>query len=603
MVTLGFDTKDFIKGDQKVKNTLKDTKKQAQDTGKGFDSLAASAAKFLAVIGGSYAIKSFIEQTILSSAALDRLSKNLGASTETLSSWSNAAEIAGGSAEGLQGTMDMLSKSQTELMLTGQSHLIPYFSALGVSIADIGGKARPVDDILLDLADRFQGLDRPTANNMGRMMGLDQGTLNLLLQGRQEVELMISKQKQYNVITKQQGEESTKLRAKVIEVKQTFESFGRSLVSAALPILQKVADVFMRFGEWVHENSEFVKTFLAIMATGIAAIVAAAIPINLTVAAITALGAAIALFYNDYATWKRGGESFIDWSKWEPGIKAAGDGIKWLRDQIRSLIDSILEMTDGLSKLPSSKGSPTFRQFINGMTFGLTGNDTGQSATGSGGGSNKSYSGKSSGATGGNTDADAMIKYFMKQGYTKDQAAGIAASAKRESNFNAHQKQIGGGPGYGLFQLEGPRQKDFKEVMGKDIRDSSAEEQMSFMQWELNNRPWAGNNKLKATTTASEAGSVFSKNAIRPKDREGEASKRGALASQLAGINGATSMAASAGGVGTGSNGAGGSSSNVQTHIGEIKVYTQATDADGIAKDMGKSMDNLFASQANYGSF
>jgi hypothetical protein len=39
----------------------------------------------------------------------------------------------------------------------------------------------------------------------------------------------------------------------------------------------------------------------------------------------------------------------------------------------------------------------------------------------------------------------------------------------------------------------------------------------------------------------------------------------------------------------------------VETHIGEIKVYTAATDANGIAKDMGKSMDYLFTSQANYG--
>ena len=42
-------------------------------------------------------------------------------------------------------------------------------------------------------------------------------------------------------------------------------------------------------------------------------------------------------------------------------------------------------------------------------------------------------------------------------------------------------------------------------------------------------------------------------------------------------------------------------SKSVETHIGEVKVYTAATDAKGIANDMGKSLDYLFTSQANYG--
>lgn len=44
-------------------------------------------------------------------------------------------------------------------------------------------------------------------------------------------------------------------------------------------------------------------------------------------------------------------------------------------------------------------------------------------------------------------------------------------------------------------------------------------------------------------------------------------------------------------------------STTIENNIGEIKVYTQATDAEGIAKDIGASMDFLKTSQANYGSF
>jgi hypothetical protein len=67
----------------------------------------------------------------------------------------------------------------------------------------------------------------------------------------------------------------------------------------------------------------------------------------------------------------------------------------------------------------------------------------------------------------------------------------------------------------------------------------------------------------------------------------------------LSGIQGASGPVAGAG------TGAGSSSTSTtdsrSLHIGEVKIYTAATDASGIAADMSKSMDFLFTSQANAG--
>ena len=155
LVKFGMDSSEFRRGQDDVDGRLRRTGASADTTGKklkktgtdakeGFETAAKSAVKFLAIIGGTMAIKNFISQQIEAAAALDRLSKNLDQNVLTISAWSNAAEIAGGSAAGLQGTMEMLSTAQTELMLTGQSGLIPYFSALGLSMADAQGKAKPV---------------------------------------------------------------------------------------------------------------------------------------------------------------------------------------------------------------------------------------------------------------------------------------------------------------------------------------------------------------------------------------------------------------------------------------------------------------------------
>jgi len=598
LVKLGLDSSEFDAKKSKVDKGLKDTGSEADKTGAKLENVAKSAAKFLALIGGTMAVKRFIENQIEANAALDRFAQNLDQSANSISAWGNAAELVGGSAEGLQGTMDMLSKSQTELQLTGQSNLIPYFSALGVSLADTQGKARPVNELLLDLSDRFGKMDRTTANNMGRMMGIDQGTMQLLLKGRSEVELMIKRQKEYGAVTKQQAEESSRLRNAMVASKQSFEAFGRELLSAATPALEKMFAIFADFGAWIRENKEFVQTFLTIIAVGLAGIAAATIPINLTVAAVLALAAAVAALWQDYQTWKRGGDSFIDWSKWEPGFKAAGAAIKWLKDLLDDMVYRAIAAADVLSAVFErdwKRAKFAAGEFMsgNGKKYGAddapadvsgTVNSTGKSAK----------------------EEQAAMVYFQAQGWTREQAAGLAANIKRESAFRPD--AVGDeGKAYGIGQWHPDRQAEFKKIFGKDIHGSNLEEQLAFMHYELTrgNERKAGN-ILRGTSNAAEAAAAVSSHYERPADKVGEAAKRGQLAlAMLGGVPGASQAAAGAGaGQVAQANAAGvpgASSTSVETHIGEVKVYTAATDANGIAKDMGKSLDYLFTSQANYG--
>lgn len=603
LVKLGLDSSEFTTGKAKVDKGLKDTgseaekaggklKKSGKDGAEGFETVAKSAAKFLAIVGGTVAIKRFVENQIEANSALDRFSKNLGEAAVNISAWSNAAELAGGSADGLQGTMDMLSKSQTELQLTGQSGLIPYFSALGVSLADAAGKARPVSDIMLDLSDRFSRMDRTTANNMGRMMGIDQGTMNLLLKGRSEVELLIKRQRENNAVNKQQAEEATRLKTAIVEVRQNFEAFGRKILSDVTPALEKALEVFQDIVTWMRDNSEFVETFLTIIAVGLGAIAAASVPINLTVVAITALAAAIAALYQDYMTWKRGGESLIDWAKWEPGIKAAGDGVRWLKDMIEDMVYRAIAAVDLLSAVWDRDWKRA--KFAVGEFMG---------------GTRKTYGERPPEVAAptqqtGNKEQDAL-SYFQSQGWTREQSAGIVANIKQESAFNP--SAVGdSGKAYGIAQWHPDRQAEFEKKFGKSIKGSTFEDQLAFIQYELTQgKEKRAGEILRQTQTAPQAAAAGSKYYLRPADVEGEQVKRGQMAqSILGGVPGASQAAAGAGAgqvaqSNTTNNVAGNRS--VETHIGEVKVYSAATDANGVAKDMGKSLDYLFASQANYG--
>lgn len=604
LVKLGLDSSEFNAGKAKVDKGLQGTgaeaekagnklKKSGKDGAEGFETVAKSAAKFLAIVGGTVAIKQFATQMIESNAALERFANNIGVSTKALTAWGNAAEIAGGSADGVKSAMDMLGKSQTELMLTGQSNLIPYFSALGVSMTDAYGKALPVNELLMNIGQALLNKtpDRQTAFNMGRMMGIDEGTLNLILRERKEVELLLAQQKEYAETVSKFTPEASKLNRMLIESKQAFTLLGLELLSRAAPAIEKLLSAFTAMGQWMRNNSEFVETFLSILAVGLGAVAASTIPINLTVAAVTGLIAAMALLWQDYQTWKRGGESFIDWSKWEPGFKAAGDGIRWLKDMIEDMVYRAIAAADLLAAVWNrdwKRVKFAAGEFITGTrkTYGERSQETAPPPQT------------------GNKQADAMA-YFQAQGWTREQAAGIVANMKQESAFNP--AAVGdSGKAYGIMQWHPDRQAEFEKKFGKSIKGSTFEDQLAFIQYELTlGKERAAGERIRQAQTGQQAAAVGSKYYLRPGDVEGEQTKRASIATSiLGGVPGAAQAAAGAGAgqvaqSNTTNNVAGNRS--VETHIGEVKVYSAATDANGIAKDMGKSMDYLFASQANYG--
>jgi hypothetical protein len=568
---LGLDSKDFDKGKSNVTSGLKDI------------------TKLLALIGGTAALKVFVQDMIESNAALERFSRNVGLGVQNISAWSQATEQAGGSAAGLQGSIEMLSKAQTDLMLTGQSSLLPYFSALGIAIADASGKARPATDIMVDLAGQFEKMDRVTAHNMARSMGFDEGTVNLMLRGRAEVERMVARQKESSAVTKEQAEQSEKLREKTVLMKQEFVAFGRELLAGAMPVLEKLIEVFRSIAEWARANKEFVGAFLTIIATGIAAISVAALPLTGTAALIMGLGAAIAALWQDYQVWQRGGQSLINWEYWNYGIHQSVRGILYLRNVIKDLWFS----TVALGRAFAALWNHDWEAFKSAAKDVLSGNGKSYSEPDSAPMSRPTGSILSRGDSS-QREGQAM-RYFQSQGWSSAQSAGIVANLKRESGFNA--QAVGdSGKAFGIAQWHQDRQDEFKKAFGKDIRNASLEEQLAFVQYELTQgRERTAGDRLRQTSSAQEAGAVVSQYYERPSAQGAEAALRGSMAA-----NAGAGVAVAGRGVLFSSHGR---SSNVETHIGEVNVYTQATDAEGIAKDLSKAMDYQFTAQADSGSF
>jgi len=124
------------------------------------------------------------------------------------------------------------------------------------------------------------------------------------------------------------------------------------------------------------------------------------------------------------------------------------------------------------------------------------------------------------------------VAFFIAKNWTPEQASGVVANLVAESGLRPD--AVGdGGEAYGTAQWHGDRQAKFAEVMGEPMRGSSLESQLAFVHWELQNTEKRAGEALATCTTPADAGACVSKLYERPADREGEASKRAALAQRI----------------------------------------------------------------------
>ena len=208
VVRLGLDNKQFQKGAKdtegqlnKVKGAAATTSKNLQEHGKKgaefFTQLQKSAVKFFGVMAvGTAAFRAFTN-LISSGAHLSRLATNLGTSADSLHKWGQAVKQSGGTAAGFEGTIRSLSAEITAWKTGGTSGpMLQGLQALGVGLTDTQGKAKSLETLLLDMGEAVQrrAPNRSDQANLLASWGLDEGTINLVLQKRKDVEAIIAKQ-------------------------------------------------------------------------------------------------------------------------------------------------------------------------------------------------------------------------------------------------------------------------------------------------------------------------------------------------------------------------------------------------------------------------
>lgn len=355
----------------------------------GFSVDDAGAKKFGSVLAGTTAnvIKMglAVEGTALSVVAftakiasgLDNLywaSQRTGATVQGIQSIGYAVSQVGGSVDAARTSLESLSR-----FVRNNPGAEGFLNRLGVQTRDASGNMRDMAAIFTGVGQKLSSMPYYRANQYAQMLGIDENTLMAMRRGVGDFSGQYSamakaigfnadqaalSSNRFMTSLKSLGEmagmardkigsnladglagQIDNLRKKIIEnfpkIEVTLTKvikgilwLGEIVGRVAFRIVDGVGDII----EWWGKLDAETKTLIEV----IGGLVVAMRILNSTfwmspIGLITGLIVALGLLWEDYKTWKEGGNSLIDWEKWQPAIDKAKDAITWLRDHLLEL--------------------------------------------------------------------------------------------------------------------------------------------------------------------------------------------------------------------------------------------------------------------------
>lgn len=368
MVTLGLDTSKYtaqaenaIKTDTRLEKSLDGVEKKGGAVSKNFEGLANAvkgAAKVFASLAAATGIIRFLqnvaEETRQANEEMLKLQASLGLTAEKINGMRGAGAALGGTAEGMTNSMKGLNKGMNDFVVKGDTSLLPFMNALGVSMVDGQGKLRDVDKVMLDLSDSFSKMNSEQAYALGQDMGFDEGTIAALMQGRDAMKEMSDYHAKMYTSSKEELAASRELSKNQAQLSAHWASMKLMIGNAIIPLLVKLTNFAKAFFEFLQDHQKTVKNVFEAMAFVLGAVLiplfgkaliaalAFIAPFAPFILVITALGAAFTLLYDDYKVWAEGGQSLFDWGKFSDLIDGAKLSVESLTKGFGELADKVM---------------------------------------------------------------------------------------------------------------------------------------------------------------------------------------------------------------------------------------------------------------------
>lgn len=362
----------------------------------GFQVDESGARKFESVLTGTtlQAIKmataveaaalSVVAYTAKIASGLDNLywaSQRTGATVAGIQQIGYAVSQMGGSVEGARGSLENLSR-----FMRNNPGAEGFLNRLGVQTRDASGNMRDMASIFTGVGNKLNTMPYYRANQFAQMFGIDENTLMAMRRGVGQFSA------QYSQMAKAIGYNADNAAVSSNKFMTSLRSFGQMAgmardkigsnlaggLAGSIDNLRKqvldnfpkiegmltaggkgllwLADVIGRLvwrtiqatqgiiGWWDSLNKSTRQVIevlgLLVLAWKFLNSAFATSPIGRVIM----LAAAIGSLIEDYQTWKEGGQSLIDWAKWEPGIEYAKKAIGGLGGDFGGLLAKVKDL-------------------------------------------------------------------------------------------------------------------------------------------------------------------------------------------------------------------------------------------------------------------
>ncbi|WP_284878707.1 lytic transglycosylase [Citrobacter portucalensis] len=383
----------------------------------GFDIDEAGAAKFDSVLAGTTAnaIKmglavegaalSVVAYTAKIASGLDNLywaSQRTGATVQGIQSIGYAVSQMGGSVDAARGSLESLSR-----FVRNNPGAEGFLNRLGVQTRNASGNMRDMAAIFTGVGQKLSSMPYYRANQYAQMLGIDENTLMAMRRG------VGGFSGQYSAMAKAIGfnaEEAARssnkfmtslrefgamagmardkigsnlagglagsldtLRCHILDNFPRIEQILTKAIKGILALGDIIGRLFFRLIEgtsslitWWQSLDKQTRVLISLFG----ALTIALRILNSTfwmspIGLITALAAGIALLWEDYKTWKEGGQSLIDWGKWKPEVDAALKMVRDLKATVNDLAKALAKLLNIDPKAWSMKWD--FSNFIDQM--------------------------------------------------------------------------------------------------------------------------------------------------------------------------------------------------------------------------------------------
>lgn len=258
VVTFGLDPAEFKRGSKVVADGQKkqredsdETTKRVQNNNKkqaeSFRSVTREVLGLLAAVGATVGLKQFLLGTMDSQANLGRMATNLRMNARELRAWGIVAEEMGGKAEDAYSSLQNLATGLAEAAKAGHSALTDSAYKNGINLFGQDGRVVSYEEALKRISARMRGVDRQVAMTVFNEMGV--GALsNQLLLGPQELDKRLAHAAGLVRITKESTEQAQELQRRWADMQARFEGIRDAIWNRLAPSLLRLAD---RLADWL----------------------------------------------------------------------------------------------------------------------------------------------------------------------------------------------------------------------------------------------------------------------------------------------------------------------------------------------------------------